>query len=450
MGDLKHTWEKPVRDVTLAARAEVVHTMAGNWSSLVGSLRHRHDEFNQIWETWVRPYWSGPAADTAHQHWRKVAEDFRKVADNYGASGPTGSGLPGMLRDCANQINSTIGRIPIPLYENDQNPSLPGGQPDQFSGDALYHDYDTNRDAYEDGQFKQKALNASGTGHEGRHDGKVEAGSQTRTHDYHANTGDADKNHEAVAGLDKTAYTKYKALVDAWYTKNQKPANTAYESLITDYTTHGNSLPKSAFYFDRPTAAVTPPPNATVDLPPGPTGDSPTGMPDVSGAGSPAVDVGSEPGMPDSHTYPDVGAASNTGSDPSSGLTGVDSGPTGLPGGSASYGSWPGAAGGAGGDLGEAGGLPRVGSSVGPGSVPVGNGLDPVPTAIGPRSPVPAASAVTGRGFAANNGAGAGMYGAGPSGAGRERDEATSWLTEDQDVWGQYDQRDVVPPDGVI
>src|SRR3954471_24871913 len=148
MGDAKYTWEKPVRDVTLAARAEVVHTMAGNWSSLVSSLRHRHGEFNQIWDTWVKPYWSGPAADTAHQHWRKIAEDFRKVADNYGASGPTGSGMPGMLRDCANQINNTIGRIPIPLYENDRNPSLPGGQPDQFSGDALYHDYDTNRDAY--------------------------------------------------------------------------------------------------------------------------------------------------------------------------------------------------------------------------------------------------------------------------------------------------------------
>jgi hypothetical protein len=450
MGDLKYTWEKPVRDVTLAARAEVVHTMAGNWSSLVGSLRHRHDEFNQIWETWVRPYWSGPAADTAHQHWRKVAEDFRKVADNYGASGPTGSGLPGMLRDCANQINSTIGRIPIPLYENDQNPSLPGGQPDQFSGDALYHDYDTNRDAYEDGQFKQKALNASGTGHEGKHDGKVEAGSQTRTHDYHANTGDADKNHEAVAGLDKTTYAKYKALVDAWYTKNQKPANTAYESLITTYTTHGNSLPGPVLSrSSSPTA--TSPPKIITDPPPAPTADSLTGVPDVSGADSPAMDVGSTPGMQDSHTYPGVGAASNTGLDPSSGLTGVHSGLTGLPDtGSASYGAWPGATGGAAGDFGGVGGLPGVGSSIGVGSAPIDNGPGPVPTAIGHRSPVPSITAMAGRDASANTDAGAGMYGAGPGGAGRERDEAVSWLTEDQDVWGQYDQRDVAPPDGVI
>jgi hypothetical protein len=422
--------------------------MATTWTSLIDSLHDRHQEFNKIWHDWIEPHWTGEAASTAHSHWSKIAEDIRKVADNYAYSGPTGGGMPGTLHDCANQINSTIGKIPIPLYENDTNPSLPGGQPDTLNGGALYQDYDHDRSAYDDGQFKQKALSAATSSGDIAHDDGLLSGTRTRQDGYHESTGQADRSR-GVLTLDSHAYQKYKKLVEDWYSKNQKTANAAYESLLTTYAQAGQSLPSSMLTVYNPSSTASAPPNPTGTSHPDVTGGS-SALPAVSGTGSPSVGKAS---LPDAGTYGGSGTTAVNGagtaqSPATSELAGIDPGPTGAPSaiGLGSGDSGWGGGGGFGAGTAAGGSTGGVDGTVGSTEPSIGSTVGALPVGVGPRSPVPAVGAAAG-----TSAAGPGIWGTGGGAAtGGDRDEAKSWLTEDQDVWGLRQGPDVVPPDGVI
>jgi hypothetical protein len=187
-------------------------------------------------------------------------------------------------------------------------------------------------------------------------------------------------------------------------------------------------------------------------------GDTGTGNPPVSDPFSPPpVDPFTKPGDPftgpgDPSDIGPGGPGGPTPGDPGGVGAGVpDAGSTDLAGAGGGIGADPFGAGGPGGGLG--GGAGGLGAGAGGGGLGAGGGVGlgaPLGSgAPGPLGPGGAGKSSGGRSGSTKAGqgpllGGAGAGGAGGAGDGEEERERTTWLTEDEDVWG--DDTDTAPP----
>jgi uncharacterized protein YukE len=443
-------WEQPVREVSLSARADTVSDMATVWQAYITHLGSIADKLDRIWIKDLADTWKGEAATACQAKWNDILNKFSQVIRNYGESGATATGVPGLLRDTATAIHDAIGTIPIPIFgsstlndssvavlPNNQGVSKTGGT---SWGDQLYADYQAGPHSYENYAFLEIAQSAAAQKSKGTYS-HVPAGSRLRTSpNSQYDTGDPASqlttNYQA-----RKNQAAYDDQVQAWYTSNQRLAYTSYNTLLNTYAKHQTSVPDKILRFAiEPTPPKATPPNGT-----GPTGFDPTGTGATSGAFPGATHPGAA--LPGSG----AGSLSDTAPTSSSGLSGVDgSGPIGAldPGLGAITGPGLSSGSGLGGGVGSVSG---VGFSPGSGALP-GEGAGVIPDPLGRVGSGPGVAA-DGLPATRNTGASSGLGMMGPGyggGAGQERDESQSWLIEDQDIWGLNDNPDMVPPDGII
>lgn len=458
----KLPWEQPVREVSLAARADTVSDMATVWHTFLTHIGTIADQLSTIWNKDLADYWSGDAATACQGRWNAMLGMFSQFIDNYGTAGAAGTGVPGILSDTATAIHDAIGAIPIPVFgsstensasvavlPNNRGVSRTGGT---NWGDELYADYQAGPGSYSDGAFLARALaGISGQHHQATY-GDVPAGSRLRS-DPHGQYEVGDTSRQVTANYGARQDHTYEATVRAWYTTNQRLAYTAYNNLLNTYAKHQTSTPG-------PMPWGTRDPGSTSTTPPRWTGPTST---DATAAGAPFAGVA---GTGATSTFPGVthpGAAlpapgnspvPGTAPGSSSGLSGIG---TSAPVGASDQGLGPaigsnfgtGSGSGFSDDGGGIGAVPVAGFSPAPGTLP-GEGAGAIPEALGRTGSDPGIGA-EGAAYPRNpaGSSGMGMMGPGYGGAGgRERDESRSWLTEDQDIWGLGDDRDL--PEGII
>lgn len=446
-------WEQPVREVSLSARADTVADMAPVWQAYLTHLTAIAEQFRDIWKRELLDNWTGPAADACHQRWIEVTTEFFKVVDNYGTSGAAGTGVPGLLSDTATAIHDAIGAIPIPVFgSSTENSSGQAVLPNNRAvsraggtgwGDELYADYQSGPDSYRDGAFLARALSGMTSQHGRATYGDVPAGSRLRP----SSSGQydvGDTSQQVTANHGARQDHSYEAAVRAWYTTNQRLAYTAYNDLLNTYARHETAVPDQVLRINDPAAPKTMPPHGTK-----PTGFDPTGTgvafsgPAGAGAGSAGLPGVTPPGA--AVPVSSAGSMPDTTPVSTSDLSGVGgSGPTGVsdPGLGAAAEPGPGLGAGSGyGGGADVGVAPGVGFSPSSEAWP-GEAAGVAPDLLDRGSAgIAGANASPPRDLA--DPAGMGMMGSGSSGASRERDEHKSWLTEDQDIWGLIDDRDL-------
>ncbi|BCJ35011.1 hypothetical protein Athai_25140 [Actinocatenispora thailandica] len=419
------TWERPVRQISLAARNDVLADMAKHWKSYVDGIGEHVKPVGDVWDDHLSD-WHGPAAKACQAQLQKIAHNLNAIAVNY-------QEMPRLLQNCSTSVRDAVGAIPIPLFGGG-GAELPAGN-SQTDGQGLYDDYDQDRSAYADYAFQRRAYDqmiagarVRGAGAKSYHNTAVE--SDTVTRDYHA-----DPNG------------KYLEEVAHWYTSHQQTAVHAEEHLHNVYATAHENVPERAKIKYDPSgdssadSHTTPPPPPPP--PPGGGGGLDTAGPAL-GALPPPVG-GKLPSMQSAmlHSLPPHELLGQpTARDPS---TAED------PQGTSLAGAVPGADVGAGRGVGPAGGigagsLPGVGSA-GSGSVggmpATASGAGwwtgpPVGAPVGPRVASPRLGAAGAHGAGAARVGGVGMMPHSGAGTGRkEPEERQTWLTEDdKDVWG--------------
>ncbi|MFR9777339.1 hypothetical protein ACL02O_14940 [Micromonospora sp. MS34] len=459
------TWERCVREVTLAADPETVGSVGVGWNSLSTGLGYLRDALvgrsfvGPIASGTERPHtgglpamlagWKGSGGDAYREHLGDIGKDIEELITH-------ASNVSGALSRIEGDIRTSVASIPIPLMDDFgwNEWSLPNGTEldDARDGEstsgflaALRKDYQSNPASYADGAFRDKADDLEATM-------KID--------------GNAD-DHKRGGWWDTKSH------LDNWYRDNQNVANTAMSPLPTAVET------------ERPRLVVPPPTGASTDgyrpddrTPPsgypgggggggfGGGGGAPNlGSTGIGGGGGsfgggsssvapPSTGGNFGSGGAGSVTPPAAGAPGSAGQDYGSGLAGAGtpaigsgygSGP-GL-GGSPGLGGGGGLSGGIGGGVGAAGGLGGggVGSAGGigvggiPGMVGGGNGKVPPMTSAANalRNATGAGAGANGlRGGMMGGGMMGGHGGAGHGGAGTEH---SSWLTEDDDPWGTGD-----------
>jgi hypothetical protein len=411
------TWERPVRQISLAARDDVLAAMAKHWKTYVDGIGEHGKALHDFWSKNLAD-WHGPAAKACQQSLNSLISNMGKLYQNY-------SDMPQLMDDCSQSVRDTIGAIPIPLFGGG-TPEMPAGGA-RTDGRGLYEDYDENRSAYADYAFRDRAYKDM--------IGAVRVrGSGAKAYDINNET------HRSSVGH------KYFAEVVHWYATHQKTATRAEDHLHNAYATAHDSVPeKTKLKIEDPSGDgsadphATPPPGGT---PPGGGGGVDTAGPAL-GALPPPVG-GKLPSTQSAMLHslpPHELLGPPTAGDPA----------TADPPGTSLAGDGPGTAAGAGLGVGSAGGfgaggLPGVGSAGGGsvGGVPTtasGAGWwsgPPIGAAAGPRVAGPGLAAAGGQTTGAARAGGVGMVPHGGSGTGRkEPDEHRTWLTEDdKDVWG--------------
>jgi hypothetical protein len=451
----KVAWERPVREISLSARADTTADMANVWQTYITHLTTIAEQFRDLWKHDLSDSWSGDAAEACRKKWIEVTTQFFKVVENYGTAGSAGTGVPGLLRDTAAAIHDAIGAIPIPVFGSTTangavlpNTTTVTKDNDSGWGDQLYADYAAGPHSYEDRAFLKIAESGATEQRNRGAYGNIPAGSRLRPAS--GSEYDVGDSHEGTTNYQSRQDGTYLANVQAWYISNQRLAHTSYNTLLNTYAKHQTAVPDGALQQIGPATPKVTPPHGT-----NPTGVDSTSTAFAGTAGSGAASV-ALPGTTHSNVaMPTSSAGSMSGTTPnsSSGLSGVGgSAPAGAPDHGLGTVAGPDLGTNAGSGFGGAGSVgvvPGVGFSPGSGASPgdgSGVGADPL-------GRVGSGIAEDGLPATRNPGgsSGLGMMGPGYGGAGdRERDESRSWLTEDVDVWGLYDKPDMTPPDGVI
>lgn len=245
-----------------------------------------------------------------------------------------------------------------------------------------------------------------------------------------------------------------------WIDDREQNANEAYQKLLDDYNQEYPNIPEGEPFTpnpisDRPQVnPIVPPPPPPPTMPTDLTDEPPripstVDPPGLDGPGNLDRSGTTTPRLPDSNAPSFPGSGFDPDALPSTGLAGAG----GLSGAGSGLGGGLGGLGGlgAGAGLGAAGGLGAGGG--------LGGKLPPIGPAVAPNiGSLMGAGAGAGRG-AAGAGRGGGRGGAGRGagrlaamgghGAGRgegDGDEHSTWLKEDEDVWGGDD----APPSGVL
>ncbi|HEY3504437.1 MAG TPA: hypothetical protein VGN37_16865 [Actinocatenispora sp.] len=419
-------WERAVRAITLAARADVLEHMADRWSAYTDTVSHYADKVAKVWDI-LEPSWAGPAADTFHRRLNQLAEDIANVHDNYAAASS-------VLTASASAVKDAIHAIPIPIFTGG---NLPGGAgKGALDGPALYDDYQNDRGNYADYAFRDAAL-AEGNDVQGVRDGRKGGAYAERNT---ANDPALHTRHDAT----------YKAAIDNWYGENQNTANIAQSHLVKVYADAGHHIPKAVLY------EPSQPEGRHPASPPGTAGTSAGGS---NGGGEPPsvgalprTDGGSLTARSLPHALPPhavlgppetrYGGSSDADSPGGTALTAAPgAAPTGM------EGALPITRGGPGG---SGVGAAAIGGSVvggGIGSVPAttvpsdGWWDRPATTPTGPGAPSPAAlklgGSAPGRGGAGMPGGLGMMPATGHGTKATANEDYTTWLKEDDDeIWG--------------
>ncbi|MEV0842773.1 WXG100 family type VII secretion target [Actinocatenispora sera] len=425
-GDLP--WERPIRQITLAARADVLNEMADPWKQYMDAIERCHDQLGKVWDTVLDKNWKGEAADACHRYWGTLQQQIRGFSNNY-------NGVPSVLKSTGEAIREATRAIPIPIFSGNSLPGEngTGGDDAAIDGNMLYDDYQNYRGGYADFAFLHKALDEDANP------------SAERTYAKDSGYGRRQDQDKAYSDHDELVR---KAAIENWYGENQNTANQAHEKLVTDYAHVLSNLPKPYKKFiDKDVGDEKAKDPGGHHLPGGGDGS------DLSyGAGSFGAVGGAGLGVGAMHASLPATRHSAISSPPSSITDGIrlagdaDPGGAGTVGGSSLSGgsrsplplSWSttGGAGGAGsfGAVGAGGGF--GGTDVPATSVPANGWWDRSPSgSVGPAAPTPATKLAAGRpgATAATGGNGVGMMPHGGNSGNRERDERQTWLTEDDE-----------------
>ncbi|WP_030487942.1 hypothetical protein [Micromonospora chokoriensis] len=472
------TWERCVREVTLAADPETVGALSGGWSNLSTSLGYLRDALvgrsfvGPIASGTERPHtdglpgmlagWKGSGGDAYREHLSDIGRGIEDLITS-------ASNVSGALSRIEIDVRKAVASIPIPLGDDFgiNEWSLPNGGELDGAQDgesasaflaALRKDYQSDPTSYADGAFREKADGLEATM---KVDGQA-------------------SDHKRGGLWDTSSH------LNKWYSDNQQAANTAAAPLT------------KALEVERPRLVV---PGAEIGKPHDglrprtpPSGYSPSGLDGGSAVGSSGIGGGlglGSTGVIGSAAYggndssvavPSAGGSFGSdltggGADlhltpsPSAGGPGTDldldlgtslagaGGPTTVGGGfsgSAGLGlggqgptgagrvlglGSPSGAGGGGFGAGGGGSPVVVGGGITTGGIPgmVGGGNGRVPPTTSAARAVRNATGV-GRDGGSRGSAGGLIGGTGATGRGSdaEHDESgpgSSWLTEDDDPW---------------
>ena len=424
-GQLTGRWEAAVAQVVIAGQPTTIHHLAQAWQQLADGMPDHQRELGKLVEQLCGGSrgWHGPAAT----EYRKIVEDLsKKIGDLVDDCTQMGKNLD----TSADYLSHAVAKIPVPLvrvggwgYDH----QLPNGtEMDDNMGDAktfmtaLIDDYGKNPGMYRD--FREFMRNNYGT------------------HMRVAHSGDDDYSGHGYGHQDAPS----DADIDKWYYPNAAVADSAFGHLRQQYTDQRPryDFPADVYGWGQQGDASD-------------GGSAGDGLGDGSsydagsfGAGSVGAAGAGSAWTPDSAqagSVPDWAAEH--------GAVGAEAGPSawGDSGSGPGWGAGPAPSGtelsgqtGGGVGAGFGGGIGGVGSG-GPGSLGV---VSPGSHISGPDQP-PMPPATTVQQSMAERGVGAGRAGAGrpggtggvggimPGGAGgrRDRDERTTWLTEDEDIF---------------
>ncbi len=474
------TWERCVREVTLAADPETVGALSGGWNNLSTSLGHLRDAL--VGRSFVGPI--APGAERPHTDglpgmlagWKGSGGDaYREHLSGIGRSVEdlitTASNVSGALSRIEGDIRKAVASIPIPLGDDFgiNEWSLPNGGELDGAQDgesasaflaALRKDYQSDPTSYADGAFREKAddleatMKVDGQANDNKRGGFWDTSSHLnnwyRDNQQAANSAAAplskaievERPRLVVPGAnDVTGHDEYRPRTPpAGYTPSGPEGSSVTggsglggssglgSTGISGSAAHGGShsaaiVPSTAGGFGNDLTGgvaggsyTTPSPR--VD---GPGAELGLGTTSLAGAGAPTTVGGGYSGS----AGPGLGGHSPLGS------------PLGVGGG---VGLGPGSPSGVvGGGLGAGGaGSPVVGGggiSAGgiPGMVGGGNGRVPPVT-----SAARAVRNATGAGAGSSRGSAGGLLGGTGGGSADDNDESgpgSSWLTEDDDPW---------------
>lgn len=142
-------WERPVRQVTLAARADVLEQMADPWTKYLHAIDDSATQLQKIWEDVLEKEWKGEAANACYRHWETLVQQIGDYKRHYAP-------VPGLLKGSASAVTEATHAIPVPVFANNKLPGgFDGNPPD---GNAMYDDYQSNRGEYADYAFRKQAL----------------------------------------------------------------------------------------------------------------------------------------------------------------------------------------------------------------------------------------------------------------------------------------------------
>jgi hypothetical protein len=434
-------WERPVREITLAARSDVIEEMRDPWSKYLSAINACARQFSAIWTEYLEKSWNGDAARACYVEWQKIYVEITNFAKNY-------SGVDGSLKNAEKAVIEARETIPIPVFNGDRLPgdtdSETGSATDlKITGDDLYSNYQKDSPSYADYAFRARAERELSQG-------ETPVGVREHTKSGYGVNG-AVEAYEQPALTSKEKQAREQAIQE-WYHTHQSMANVARDNLLTDYAHSKSSLPKSYGGFinkdDHDDGKKKDP--GSHHLPGGGDGSGVAygagafGATGGAGLGAGAVHASlptarhtSTPSPPSSITDgirlagdPDPASAGPVGG---TGLSGSGSSSR-LPlswsnapaGGAGSFGAV--GAGGAGGGFGGVG-LPGT-------SAPVDGWWNrPRTGSVGPAANSPAAQLAAARGGASTTGStsGVGMMPHGGGSGGKQRDERQTWLTEDDE-----------------
>jgi hypothetical protein len=421
-------WERPIRQITLAARADVLDDMAHPWKKYMEALDDCRTQLGDIWDKVLDKNWKGDAAEACHRYWATLQQEISGFRENYDV-------MADKLTSTGVAIREATHTIPIPVFTGNSLPGEngTGGDGANVDGNMLYDDYQNYRGGYADYAFLNKALEEH-VNPSGERTYSKASGYSTQRND--------DKNYSAHDEAVRNA------AIEDWYNKNQQTASKAHDKLAAEYTDAISNLPKPYNKFidrdanDRktkdPGGHYLPGGGDGSDLSYGAGSFGAVGGAGLgAGAMHASLPAAKHAAMPSPPTSITDGIRLAGDGDPSSVGTGGSSSLSGssgsrLPlswssvGGSGGAGSF--GAVGAGGGFGGAG-LPAT-------SVPADGWWDRSASGpVGPAAPTPAAKLAatrTGSGAAAGN-SGVGMMPHGGSGGNRQREERQTWLTEDDE-----------------
>lgn len=422
-------WERPIRQITLAARADVLDDMAHPWKKYMEALDDCRTQLGDIWDKVLDKNWKGDAAEACHRYWATLQQEISGFRENYDV-------MADKLTSTGVAIREATHTIPIPVFTGNSLPGEngTGGDGANVDGNMLYDDYQNYRGGYADYAFLNKALEEH-VNPSGERTYSKASGYSTQRND--------DKNYSAHDEAVRNA------AIEDWYNKNQQTASKAHDKLATDYTVLIQDLPKPYGKFHDPTGSDGDGKHTGDGQHPGGGGDGS----DLSyGAGSFGAVGGAGLGASAVHATLPATRHVAMPSPPSSVTDGIrlagdgDPSSAGSVGGSSLSGgngsrlpiSWS-TAGGSGG----AGGFGAVGTGDGFGgsSVPAtavpedGWWNRPSAGPVGPAAPTPTAKLAAARPGAtgASGSNGVGMMPHGGNGTSRQRDERQTWLTEDDE-----------------
>jgi hypothetical protein len=385
------SWEEVVRRVVVATNYNAVAQSASRWQIVINRIYELAGDVDKLHEE--SKAWKGGAADAFRGQLKSYSDTLNKLADEHRNISPA-------LLACAGHLNEAVNNIHVPSW--------------------MLSTVESQQQAYHMGQ-DVPGLPAGSFGDE----------------------------YLKMFGGAASWIPGFKDF-EGWLNDEESKAQAAYDKLVGNYQSESHNVPAGAA---RPGGTVADMPDV-----------KPAGVGAPGGAGKvPAFGAGGAPGMPHGPNPSATGVGAPPGfgtgggagdfpdpsaSVPGSGLAGsTPGGLTGLDG--------PGGLGGPGGGLGRLGpgggpgglnslGVPGAGG--GPGGL-AGRGLPPIAGVSPPGGMMGAGAGAGARGAGGRGGAGAGtgrgaagrgaMMGGGHGGHGvGDGDDRTTWLQEDDDVWG--------------